>query len=391
MTSSNSVAIVGGYVVPISSEPIPNGTVLVLDGRVAEVGAGVSVPDGVRIVDATGSWVLPGLVDAHTHVGITEESIDGPGADSNETSRPNAAGVRALDAVNIDDDGFRDALMGGITTVNVKPGSANPFGGLSVTMKTWGGRTIDEQAIVATASLKSAFGENPKTGDTPGSPHSWLGVASQIRQGFEDAKRYAAQHDGDTPPPIDLDLASIARVLSGELPWEVHAHRRDDITTAMRIAAEFGVRLVIHHGTEAGPLGSLIAERGLPVVVGPIVGARLKPELSQRSWATSAELHDAGVRIAIMTDHPETPIRTLADQAGVAAGDGLDDSAALEAITVNAATILGVHQRVGTLAPGMDGDLAIWSGNPLDGRSRVSFVTIDGVPVLEDGNVVERR
>jgi imidazolonepropionase-like amidohydrolase len=388
MASSRSIAIVGGHVLPVSGDPIPGATVLVLDGRVAAVGSDVTVPAGVPIIDAAGSWVLPGLVDAHTHVGITEESIDGPGADSNESSRPNAAGVRAIDAVNIDDDGFRDALMGGITTVNVKPGSGNPFGGLSVTMKTWGGRTIDEQAIVSTASLKSALGENPKTGGSAGHPQSRLGIASQIRQGFENARHYAAQEKGSGP--LDLDLEALALVLAGELPWDVHAHRRDDIVTAMRISEEFGLRLVLNHGTEAGPLGAIIAERGIPVIVGPIVGARLKPELSQRSWATAAELQKAGVQIAIMTDHPETPVRSLAYQTAIAVGDGLDATAALRAITTSAAAILGLDERIGALAPGMDGDVAIWSGDPLDARSRVSFVVIDGVPVFENGKVVER-
>ena len=388
MTRAGSIAIVGGRVVPVGRRHIQGGTVLVLDGRIAAVGTDVRLPEGVRVVDATGSWVLPGLVDAHTHVGITEESIDGPGADSNESSRPNAAGVRALDAVNIDDDGFRDALMGGITTVNVKPGSGNPFGGLSITMKTWGGRTIDEQAIVSTASLKSALGENPKTGGSSTHPQSRLGVASQIRQGFEDARHYAAQEKGDVP--LDLDLEALGRVLRRELPWDVHAHRRDDITTAMRIADEFGLRLILNHGTEAGPLGELIAERAIPVIVGPIVGARLKPELSQRSWATSAELHAAGVVVAIMTDHPETPIRSLAYQAAIAVGDGLEETAGLEAITCNPARILGVEDRIGSLSPGLDGDVVIWSGNPLDARSRVSLVAIEGVPVFEQGQVIER-
>lgn len=148
--------------------------------------------------------------------------------------------------------------------------------------------------------------------------------------------------------------------------------------------------MIINHGTEAGPIGEIIAERGIPVIVGPIVGARLKPELSQRSWSTSAELHDAGVMIAIMSDHPETPVRSLAYQAGIAVGDGLPEPAALKAIAINAATMFGLHKRIGSIGPGADGDIAIWTGNPLDGRSRVSFVAINGVPVLENGEVIER-
>lgn len=398
--SEASVAIVNAHVVPVSSEPIDGGTVLVENGRITAVGTDVDVPAGVRVVDAGGRWVLPGFIEAHGHVGIDEEANGWAGNDTNEMTSPNTAGVRAIDAVNIDDEGFRDALSGGITSVVVKPGSGNPIGGQTVAIKTWGGRTIDEQLISDAVSVKSALGENPKRvyGDKKQTPSTRLGVALIIREAFREAQDYIAARDkadaDGTPFARDLAKETLARVLSGELAWDQHVHRHDDIATALRLADEFGYRLVINHGTEGAKLADVLAERDIPVIFGPMFTSRSKVELRDRAIANLARLAAAGVRVAITTDHPVVPINFLVHQASLAVKEGLDPKVALEALTVNPASFLRLDDRVGALRAGLDGDVVIWSGDPLDVNSRAETVFISGVEVYrwEDGrgHVVER-
>ena len=401
-TSPQVVAVVGGYVVPVVSEPIDGGTVLVVDGRITAVGADVEVPDGARIIDATGRWVLPGFVESHGHVGLHEEGEGMAGNDTNEMTTPNAAAVRAIDAINIEDEGFRDALSGGVTAIVVKPGSGNPIGGQSVAIKAWGGRTVDEQVISASVSVKSALGENPKRvyGERKQTPSTRLGTALVIREAFRQAQHYAAARAAAAtkgePFKTDLALETLARVLDGELAWDQHTHRHDDIATALRLADEFGYRLVINHGTEAHKIADVLAERDVPVIFGPMFTTRSKVELRDRAIANLATLAAAGVRVAITTDHPVVPINFLVHQATLAVKDGLPRQTALEALTVNPAAFLRLDERVGALAPGLDGDVVVWSGDPLDVASRAEHVLIDGRTVYTwdaaagRGVVVER-
>lgn len=400
--SGSLLAFVGGYVVPVASAPIENGTVIVRDGRIEAVGVDLAVPENVTVIDASGRWVLPGLIEPHGHVGIHEEANGPAGNDTNEMTNPNMAAARAIDAIDIEDEGFRDALSGGITSVVVKPGSGNPIGGQTVAIKTWGGRTIDEQLISNAVSVKSALGENPKRvyGGRDKTPSTRMGVALVIRQAFADAAHYAAQraHAASTGEPFrrDLWLETLARVLDGELAWDQHVHRHDDIATAIRLADEFGYRLVINHGTEGHKLADVIAERGIPVIFGPMLTSRSKVELKDRAIANLAALARAGVTVAITTDHPVVPINFLVHQASFAVKDGLPRDVAIEAMTVNPAAMLGLQSRVGALAPGLDADIVLWSGDPLDITSRAEQVYIDGVLVYEWdaarhlGRVVER-
>jgi imidazolonepropionase-like amidohydrolase len=400
--TSTSIAIVNGYVVPVAQEPIENGVVLIQDGVIRAVGpaSDVAVPDGVTVVDAAGRWVLPGFIEAHGHVGIHEEANGPAGDDTNEMTTPNTAAVRAIDAINIDDEGFRDALSGGITSVVVKPGSGNPIGGQTVAIKTWGGRTIDEQVIHEAVSVKSALGENPKRvyGAKNVTPSTRLGVAMVIREAFVAAQNYRAKRDDALleGKPFDRDLAleTLVRVLDGELAWDQHTHRHDDIATALRLADEFGYRLVVNHGTEAHKIADVLAERDIPVIFGPMFTSRSKVELRDRAIANLATLAKAGVRVAITTDHPVVPINFLVYQAALAVKDGLPRETALEALTVNPAAFLRLDDRVGSLTPGLDGDVVIWSGDPLDVTSRAERVYIGGAEVFrwEDGQgrVVER-
>jgi imidazolonepropionase-like amidohydrolase len=385
--AGGAVAIVGARVVPVVGDPIESGTVLVQDGRIAAVGESVSVPEGVEVVDAVGGWVLPGFIDAHAHVGVHEEAEGWAGSDTNEMTDPVMAQVRAIDAINPADLGFRDAVTGGVLAVNVNPGSGNPIGGQTVALKSWG-RSVDEMVLRQPSGLKSALGENPKRvwGEQRKTPATRLGTAAVIRGAFVDAANYLAKIDAeqrkseDERKPVDRDLKleALGRVLRREIPWRQHSHRADDIATAMRIADEFGYRLVLDHGTEAHLLADVIAAKGIPVVIGPLFTSRSKVELRNRSLANPGRLAKAGVTIAITTDHPVVPIHFLVHQAAFAVREGLDATTAYEALTINPARIAGIDDRLGSIEVGKDGDLAIWSGDPLNVLSRVQRAFIEG-------------
>ncbi|WP_433517021.1 amidohydrolase [Nonomuraea sp. CA-143628] len=378
-----NLAITSGYVVPVDGDPIEGGTVLIQDGKIAAVGREVEIPPGTPVVDAAGGWVLPGFVEAHGHLGVHEEAEGWAGQDTNEKTDPNGARLRALDAINPADLGFADALSGSVTTAVIKPGSANPIGGQTVAVKCWG-RTVDEMLIREPVSVKSALGENPKRvyGDQNRLPATRQGVAAVIRDAFMKAQDYrarrAAADDEGKPFDRDATLEILVRVLDGELPWCQHTHRADDIATALRLADEFGYRVVINHGTEGHLIADVLAERGIPVIIGPLFTSRSKVELRHRSLRNPGILARAGVELAITTDHPVVPIHFLVHQATLAVKEGLDREVALRSITVNPARIMGLDDRVGALRPGLDGDVVIWSGDPLDIMSRALRVFVDG-------------
>ena len=383
-----SIAITGGYVVPVDGEAIEGGTVLVDEGVIVAVGAeaDVDVPEDAEIVDASGMWVLPGFVESHGHLGVYEEGDGWAGVDVNEMTDPNGARLRALDGINPDDEGFRDALAGGVTTVVVKPGSGNPIGGQTVAVKSWG-KTADEMLVRQPVSVKSALGENPKRvyGEKDKLPATRLGVAAVIRDAFTKTQDYrsAREHAVRENKPFDRDntYEVLARVLDGDLPWCQHCHRADDIATAIRLSEEFGYRLVVNHGTEGHLIADVLAEKGIPVIIGPLIVGRSKVEVRRRSFRNPGILARAGVEIAITTDHPVVPIDFLVHQATFAVKAGLDTDTALRSITVNPARILGLDDRVGALKPGLDADIVLWSGDPLDVMSRAVRVFVNGRPV----------
>ena len=377
-------AIVGGRVVPIEGEPIDGGAVLLRDGKIAAIeGPGFAAPAGTDVVDAAGKWVLPGFIDAHAHLGVHEEAEGWAGQDTNERTSPVTAQVRALDAINPADLGFRDAIMGGVLAVNVNPGSSNPIGGQTVAIKCRG-RTVDDMVLREPAGLKSALGENPKRtyGERKETPSTRLGTAAVIRGAFVDALNYqaklAAAGADSAPVERDLKLEALGLVLRREIPWRQHCHRADDIATAMRIAREFGYDLVIDHGTEAYLLADQIAAASIPVIIGPLFTSRSKVELRNRSLANPGRLAAAGVKIAITTDHPVVPIHFLIHQATLAVKEGLDPVTALRAVTIHPAQIIGCADRIGSLATGKDADIVIWSGDPLDVMSRAERAYLDG-------------
>jgi imidazolonepropionase-like amidohydrolase len=391
--TETSIAITGGRVVPIEGDPVDGGTVLLRDGKIAAVeGPGFTVPDGVDVVDATGKWVLPGFIDAHAHAGVSEEAEGWAGQDTNERTSPVTAQVRALDAINPADLGFRDAITGGILAVNVNPGSANPIGGQTAAIKCWG-RTVDEMVLREPAGLKSALGENPKRvyGERKETPSTRLGTAAVIRGAFVEALNYQAKLDAAAAAAVaapgspaaapvgrDLKLEALCRVLRREIPWRQHCHRADDIATAMRMAREFGYDLVIDHGTEAYLLADQIAAASIPVIIGPLFTSRSKVELRNRSLANPGRLAAAGIKIAITTDHPVVPIHFLIHQATLAVKEGLDPVTALRAVTIHPAQIIGCADRIGSLTVGKDADVVIWSGDPLDVMSRAERAYLDG-------------
>ena len=394
MTGS-TVAITGGRVVPVTADPVENGTVLIEDGKITAVGADLAVPDGAQVIDAAGQWVLPGFVEVHGHVGVHEEAKGWAGSDTNEMTEPVTAQVRALDAINPADLGFRDAISGGVLAVNVNPGSGNPIGGQTVALRCWG-RTVDEMLLREPSGLKSALGENPKRvyGEQGKMPSTRLGTAAVIRGAFVAAANYLAKLDAEAAKPEadrkpvdrDLKLEALGRVLRWEIPWRQHCHRADDIATALRIAEEFGYDLVIDHGTEAHLVADLLAARNIPVIIGPLFTSRSKVELLNRSLANPGRLARAGVTIAITTDHPVVPIHFLVHQATLAVKEGLDRDTALAALTINPARIAGVDGRLGSIEPGKDADLVLWSGDPLDVFSRAQRALIGGREIYSWNN-----
>ena len=382
MTESTKV-FTHATVLPIDADRIDDGVVIVRGGRIDTVGGpDTPIPSDATVEDVSGKWIVPGLIDAHVHLGTSEEGEGWAGQDTNEMTDPVTANVRALDAINPADLGFADAVAAGVLAVNVNPGSGNPIGGQTVAIKCVG-RTVDDMAMRQPSGIKSALGENPKRvyGEQKKTPSTRLGTASVIRSAFVDAQNYLAKieaaEDGK-PVERDLKLEALARVLKREIPWRQHCHRADDIATAMRIADEFGYELVLDHGTEAHLLADIVAERNIPVIIGPLIVSRSKVEVRNRSVANPGKLDAAGVTIAITTDHPVVPIGNLIHQAALSVKEGLNRDAAMRALTINPARIMGVDDRIGSLTTGKDADFCVWSGDPLDLYSRVEVAYIEG-------------
>ena len=382
--------IQNGVVHPMDGPVIPNGYVLLEGNKIKAVGSMDAVPQGWAgpVLDAAGGHILPGLVDAHCHLGMCGDGLGFEAEDDNESTDPCTPHLRALDGLNPLDRCFREAREAGVTTVLTGPGSGNPINGQGLAVKTIG-RWAEEMVVLEPASLKLALGENPKTvyHERKETPMTRMGTAAIIRAQFSKALEYLdkqnkadAEEDTD-PPDFDPKLEALLPALRGEVPVHIHAHRADDIATAVRLAREFGLKLVVVHGTEAHLLPELLAREHIPVITGPILTDRSKPELANSTSANPALLAKAGVEIAICTDHPVIPIQHLTLCAAVAARSGLEPEEALKAITLNGARLAGVDHRVGSLTPGKDADVVVTSGHPLDWMSRVELVFIDGVQV----------
>lgn len=376
-------AIVGGTVLtPV--ERIEGGTVLIEDGKIKAVGKDLPIPEGAEVMDAAGKYVIPGLIDAHCHTGVFADGVGAAESDGNERTDPVTPHLRAMDAIHPEDMAFADLRRAGITTINTGPGSANLVGGQTAIVKTFG-RTVEEMLVRAPAAMKMALGENPKRvyGEQKKTPSTRLGNAGLMREWLAKAQNYLkkkdhAQKKGE-PFEVDLRLSALAQVLQGELPVHWHAHRADDIMTALRIADEFGIeRVVLIHATEGYKIADILAQRGIPCVVGPILFSRTKYELRGMDPRNPAILSQAGVKVAIQTDQMSA-VKYILFDAALAVREGMAEGEALRAITLYPAEILGIADRVGSIAPGKDADLVVLSAHPFDvAKSRVELVFIHG-------------
>lgn len=364
------------------------GWVLIENGKFRDVGIGAP-PASDEVLDAGGGHVLPGLVDAHCHLGLVEDSLGIEGEDLNEDTGPCNPHLRAIDAINPMDRGFGDALRAGITTVVTGPGSANPIGGQFAAIKTYG-RRIDDMIVKAPSSMKFALGENPKNfySEKNEAPATRMATAAIIRENLYKATEYMRRKDfarsdeDEEEPDFDIKLESLIPLLRREIPAHFHAHRADDIFTAARIAKEFNLRFSIIHGTDGHLVADILASENIGVITGPTMSGRSKPELSNQQFETAGILSKAGSLCAICTDHPETPIQYLTLCAALAVKAGMDGEEALRAITINAAKLGEIDSSVGSILPGKDGDLVVFSGEPLSLTSAVNAVIIGGKRVV---------
>jgi len=381
------MVIINGKIFTMEKENYDNGFIKIIDGKIAKIGSmdtfsesSNTFPNDMEyMLDVHGAWVLPGIIEAHAHIGITEEKWGTIGDDCNDETVPVTPELRAIDAINPMDPAFHDAIKAGITSVMTGPGSANVVGGQFVFMKTQG-RCVDHMIVKNPAAMKVAFGENPKTafGDKDMYPSTRMGVAALLRKNLFEAKQYYENRQKRNNSQSDFEMESWIPVLKKEIPLKAHAHRADDILTAIRIAKEFDVDITIDHGTESHLITDNVKKSGFPVIVGTDLTSRSKIEVQNMNFKTNKILNDAGILFAITTDHPVALIQYLPICAGLAVRNGLSMEAALKAITINAAKICRVDERVGSLKIGKDADIAIFDGNPLEVFTKTLYTIIDG-------------
>lgn len=378
------ILIKNGKILTMAGKTIENGEVLIDNGKIVDVGEEIVAPLDCQVIDAEGGYVMSGIIDAHCHIGMWEDGMGFEGADGNEATDPVTPQLRAIDAINPADFSFKEAYENGVTCVCTGPGSANVIGGTFTIIKTRGKR-IDDMVVKEPAAMKIAFGENPKRvyNSKNRMPSTRMGTAALLRETLYKAKSYLAkkekaEKDLDKMPDFDLKLESLLPVLKGEMPLKAHAHRADDIFTAIRIAKEFGVKLTLEHCTEGHLIAEELAREGYPAVVGPTLTTRSKIELKELTFEAPKKLAEAGVKIALMTDHPVIPVHYLPLCAALAVKAGLDGETALKAITINPAEILGIADRVGSIEKGKDADIVIFDKHPLDVQANARYVLIDG-------------
>jgi imidazolonepropionase-like amidohydrolase len=391
-------AIINGDVWTITNGVIHNGQILIDGGKIKAVGKNLEIPTDTQVFDVSGKVVMPGLIDAHTHVGIFNDGVGGGHSDGNETTDPITPHLRALDAVHPEDIAFQDLVEAGITTVLTGPGSANLIGGQWICVKTVPTPNIDEMILKEPAGMKLALGENPRRvyGSQKRIPSTRMGNAALLRSALVDAQNYltkwahyeadlAEYHAGKTEtrdkepkrPERNLKFEALGKLLSRELKARIHAHRADDILTAIRIAEEFNLDLTIEHATEGYKIAHILAEKNIPVTVGPIFTSRYKYELRDRTPTNPGILAKAGVKVAIQTDQMSA-VKYLTINAALAVREGMPEEEAIKAITINAAEIIGVADRIGSLEVGKDANISVFNGHPFDYMTKADLVFVDG-------------
>ncbi|MDR6122754.1 imidazolonepropionase-like amidohydrolase [Bacillus sp. SLBN-46] len=362
---------------PITTNPLQSGDVLIENGKIKKVGSNINTDPSVKVIDCHQHFLFPGFIDVHTHLGLYDEGTGWAGNDANETAEALTPHIRAMDGVYPLDQAFTDAVKSGITTVHVMPGSANVIGGTTSVIKTTG-KNIKKMIVQEVAGLKIALGENPKRIHSQGNNDSItrMGIMGMLREAF-----YKAFHS-DTPE--DLRTAPIVMALKREIPVRIHAHRADDIISALRFAEEFNLDLRIEHCTEGHLIANELSDLNLKVSVGPTLTRRSKVELKNKTWKTYQELTNHGVEVSITTDHPYTPIQYLNICAGIAVREGLSEQKALEGITILPAKNLKIDQSVGSIEVGKDADLVLWSHHPFHYLAKPKWTMIGGEIVYSE-------
>ena len=356
------------------------------NGKIKEIRAGLTPNPGEEVIDASGLRVYPGFIDAHSHLGLDNYGMGWEGHDYNEMGDIVAAQLRAIDSFNPMEQGVRKALEGGVTTVGTGPGSANVLGGTFIAVKTHG-KCVDDMIVKDPVAMKCAFGENPKRCYKDKGDSARMTTAAKLREMLFSARDYmerkeAAGGDVSKSPKFDMKMEALIPVLKGEIPLKAHAHRADDICTAIRIAKEFGVKMTLEHCTEGHLIPEVVARSGFPAAVGPTLTNASKIELVNKSFETPGVLARAGVQVSIITDNPVIPQPYLPLCAGLAVKAGMDPFQALQAITINPARHLGIEDRVGSLEVGKDGDVVLTKGDPMVSDSTVAAVVLNGEKVV---------
>jgi imidazolonepropionase-like amidohydrolase len=359
------------------------GDILVDGGKIVAVGKGLPA-DGAEVIELDGRFVLPGLIDAHCHIGMWEDGMGEEGADGNEMTHPITPELRAVDGLNPFDPCFKEARDAGVTTVVTGPGSANVIGGQFAALKTFG-RSIEEMTLRDPIAMKAATGENPKGvyAEKKVAPTTRMAIASLFRSTMTDAIEYQkGMEKEEDKPDRDIAMDALLPVINRELTVKIHAHRADDILTGLRLAKEFNLKVTIDHCTEGymitDVLKDRLTEQGAGIIIGPLLSERSKIELKNLSFSAPRVLEEAGIPFAMMTDHPVIPIQFLPVQAGLAVREGLSEETALRSITRYAAEIVGIQDRVGTLEAGKDADIAVFDGHPFDYRTHCVLTLING-------------
>ncbi len=382
--------IKNGIIYTMTGDVLDPGSVLIENDKIIEVGKEMKTPiqEQDTIIDASGLWVMPGLIDAHCHIGITEEKMGIEGDDCNEESTPITPYLRAIDAINTMDPAFHNALQAGITSVMVGPGSCNAVGGQFVFLKTHG-RMIEKMIVLEPAAMKVSFGENPKAAykEKNMQPTSRMSIAALLRKELLQAVQYKKKKDmarkNKEDFEEDFEKEPWIPVLDRTIPLKAHVHRVDDIMTAIRIAKEFNVKMTLDHCSEGHIIANEIKESGFHANFGPDLASRNKLEIQNADFKTSGVLAKAGVKVSIITDHPVTLIQYLPIYAGLAAKHGLGIMEGLKAITINPALICGVSDRVGSIEVGKDADIAIYTGNPMEVFTETVYTLVDGEIVYQ--------
>lgn len=360
-----------------------SGDILVDGGKIVAVGKDLSA-DGAEVIELAGKFVLPGLIDAHCHIGMWEDGMGEEGADGNEMTHPITPELRAVDGLNPFDPCFKEARDAGVTTVVTGPGSANVIGGQFAALKTFG-RSIEEMTLRDPIAMKAATGENPKGvyAEKKVAPTTRMAIASLFRSTMTDAIEYQkGMEKEEDKPDRDIAMDALLPVINRELTVKIHAHRADDILTGLRLAKEFNLKVTIDHCTEGYMITDVLKDRlieqGAGIIIGPLLSERSKIELKNLSFSAPRVLEEAGIPFAMMTDHPVIPIQYLPVQAGLAVREGLSEETALRSITRYAAEIVGISDRVGTLEAGKDADIAVFDGHPFDYRTHCVLTLING-------------